>query len=131
MTDEERRENGMSVRRQVLGDEHVDAAITRTTPSTADFQDFITRTAWGDIWSRPGLDRRARSIAVLSSLIALGHHDELVMHVRAALRNGVTRDEIVEVILQSAIYAGVPAANTAFRLAQPILDGDGPAEGGA
>jgi 3-oxoadipate enol-lactonase/4-carboxymuconolactone decarboxylase len=131
MNDEERRENGMSVRRQVLGDEHVDAAITRTTPSTADFQDFITRTAWGDIWSRPGLDRRARSIAVLSSLIALGHHDELVMHVRAALRNGVTRDEIVEVILQSAIYAGVPAANTAFRLAQPILDGDGPAEGGA
>jgi 3-oxoadipate enol-lactonase/4-carboxymuconolactone decarboxylase len=131
MNDEERRENGMSVRRQVLGDEHVDAAITRTTPSTADFQDFITCTAWGDIWSRPGLDRRARSIAVLSSLIALGHHDELVMHVRAALRNGVTRDEIIEVILQSAIYAGVPAANTAFRLAQPILDGDGPAEGGA
>jgi 3-oxoadipate enol-lactonase/4-carboxymuconolactone decarboxylase len=131
MNDEERRENGMSVRRQVLGDEHVDAAITRTTPSTADFQDFITRTAWGDIWSRPGLDRRARSIAVLSSLIALGHHDEFVMHVRAALRNGVTRDEIIEVILQSAIYAGVPAANTAFRLAQPILDDDDSAEGGA
>ena len=123
MSDDERRENGMSVRRQVLGDEHVDAAIARTTASTADFQDFITRTAWGDIWSRPNLDRRARSIAVLSSLIALGHEDEFVMHVRAALRNGLTRDEIVEVILQSAIYAGVPAANTAFRLAQPILDG--------
>ncbi len=122
MTDDERRRQGMAVRREVLGDEHVDAAIAKTTPSTTDFQDFITRTAWGDIWSRPGLDRRARSIAVLSSLIALGHHEELVMHVRAALGNGLTRDEIVEVILQSAIYAGVPAANTAFRLAQPILD---------
>lgn len=122
MNDDERRDQGMAVRRAVLGDEHVDAAIAKATPSTADFQDFITRTAWGDIWSRPGLDRRSRSIAVLSSLIALGHQEELVMHVRAALGNGLTRDEIVEVILQSAIYAGVPAANTAFRLAQPILD---------
>jgi len=122
MTDDERRSQGMNVRRQVLGDEHVDAAVARTTASTADFQDFITRTAWGDIWSRPGLDRRARSIAVLSSLIALGHHEELAMHVRAAFGNGLTRDEIIEVILQSGLYAGVPAANTAFRLAQPILD---------
>lgn len=122
MTDDERRSEGMRVRREVLGDAHVDAANARITPSTADFQDFITRTAWGDVWSRPGLDRRARSIAVLSSLIALGHHEEFVMHVRAAFTNGLTADEIVEVILQSAIYAGVPAANTAFRLAQPLLD---------
>lgn len=121
-TDDDRRDQGMAVRRQVLGDAHVDAATTRITPSTADFQDFITRTAWGDVWSRPGLDRRARSVAVLSSLIALGHHEELAMHVHAALRNGLTREEIVEVVLQSAIYAGVPAANAAFRIAQPILD---------
>jgi 3-oxoadipate enol-lactonase/4-carboxymuconolactone decarboxylase len=126
MTDEPsdaaRRAQGMRVRREVLGDAHVDAANARITASTADFQDFITRTAWGDVWSRPGLDRRARSIAVLSSLIALGHHDELAMHVRAAFGNGLSAGEIVEVILQSAIYAGVPAANTAFRIAQPILD---------
>ena len=120
--DAARYEQGMQVRREVLGAEHVDAANARITASTADFQDFITRTAWGDVWSRPGLDRRARSVAVLSSLIALGHHEELAMHVRAAVTNGLTRDEIVEVILQSAIYAGVPAANTAFRIAQPILD---------
>lgn len=124
MTDETRRTEGMRVRREVLGDEHVDAATARITPSTADFQDFITRTAWGSVWSRPGLDRRSRSVAVLSSLIALGHDEELALHVRAALRNGLSRDEIVEVILQSAIYAGVPAANTAFRIAQPILDGE-------
>lgn len=123
MNDDERRDQGMRVRREVLGDEHVDAAVARTTGSTADFQDLITRVAWGDIWARPGLDRRSRSVAVLSSLIALGHHEEFAMHVRAALRNGLSREEIVEVILQSAVYAGVPAANTAFRLAQPILDG--------
>lgn len=122
MSDTSRHEQGMRVRREVLSDPYVDAAIDRITPSTADFQDFITRTAWGDIWSRPGLDRRARSVAVLSSLIALGHHEELAMHVRAAFRNGLTSAEIIEVILQSAIYAGVPAANTAFRIAQPILD---------
>ncbi len=120
-TDDSRHEDGMLVRRAVLGDEHVDRAIDGTTEFTADFQDFITRTAWGDIWSRPGLERRDRSIAVLSSLIALGHHEELAMHVRAALRNGLTADEIKEVILQSAIYAGVPAANAAFKIANEIL----------
>lgn len=114
----------MHVRRQVLGDAHVDRAIATTTPLTAGFQDFITRTAWGDIWSRPGLDRRSRSIAVLSSLIALGHDEELAMHLKAAVRNGLSVDEITEVILQSAIYAGVPAANTAFRVAREVFDDD-------
>ena len=107
LTDGDRYEQGMRVRRDVLSDAHVDRAITATTPTTADFQDLITRYAWGEIWSRPGLDRRSRSVAVLSSLIAHGHHEELEMHVRAALRNGLTREEIVEVILQSAIYSGV------------------------
>ena len=111
----------MAKRRQVLGDAHVDRAIAATTPLTAEFQDLITRYAWGDIWSRPGLDRRSRSVAVLSSLIAHGHHEELAMHVRAALRNGLTVDEIREVILQSAIYSGVPAANSAFRIANEVL----------
>jgi 4-carboxymuconolactone decarboxylase len=105
----------------VLSDEHVDRSIANTTDLTADFQDFITRVAWGDVWSRPGLQRRDRSIAVLTSLIALGHHEELAMHLRAALRNGLTVDEIREVILQSAIYAGVPAANTAFRIATEVF----------
>jgi 4-carboxymuconolactone decarboxylase len=120
-SDQDRYKQGMAVRRAVLSDEHVDRAVAATTSFTKDFQDFITRTAWGDIWSRPGLDRRARSIAVLSSLIALGHHNELAMHVAAALRNGLTVDEIQEVILQSAIYAGVPAANEAFRVAHAVL----------
>ncbi len=120
-SDESRYDDGMLVRRAVLGEEHVDRAIAGTTAFTADFQDFITRTAWGDVWSRPGLERRGRSIAVLSSLIALGHHEEFAMHVRAALRNGLTPDEIKEVILQSAIYAGVPAANSAFKIANDIL----------
>ena len=121
-SDGERYDQGMRVRREVLSDAHVDRAIAGTTPSTADFQDLITRYAWGEIWTRPGLDRRSRSIAVLSSMIALGHEEEFEMHVHAALRNGLAPDEIIEVILQSAIYAGVPAANTAFRLARPILD---------
>ena len=120
-SDGSRYEDGMLVRRAVLGDEHVDRAIAGTTDFTADFQDFITRTAWGDVWSRPGLERRERSIAVLSSLIALNHHEEFAMHVRAALRNGLTPDEIKEVILQSAIYAGVPSANAAFKIANEIL----------
>lgn len=120
-TDEARYDQGMQVRRAVLGDEHVDRAIAGTVPLTADFQDLITRYAWGDIWSRPGLARRERSIAVLTALIALGHHEELAMHLRAALRNGLTQDEIVEVILQSAIYCGVPAANTAFRIAKDVF----------
>lgn len=124
LSDDERRARGMTVRRAVLSDGHVDRATAATTPLTADFQDFITRTAWGDIWSRPGLDRRSRSIAVLSSLIAHGHHDELAMHVRAARRNGLTVEEITEVILQSAIYSGVPAANAAFAVAARALDDD-------
>jgi 4-carboxymuconolactone decarboxylase len=123
LTDAERYEQGMAVRRDVLSDAHVERALAATTPLTADFQDFITRVAWGDVWSRPGLDRRMRSVAVLSSLIALGHQDELAMHLRAALRNGLTVDEIREVILQSAVYAGVPAANTAFRIAADVLGG--------
>ena|SRR5690606_25699003 len=121
LSDDERRDQGFTVRREVLSDEHVDRAIANTTDFTRDFQDFITRTAWGDIWSRPGLVRRERSIAVLSTLIALGHHEEFVMHVKAALRNGLTPDDIKEVILQSAIYAGVPAANTAFKLANELF----------
>ncbi len=121
LSDQERYDQGMVVRRGVLSDAHVDRSIANTTALTADFQDFITRVAWGDVWSRPGLDRRSRSVAVLSSLIALGHHEELAMHLRAARRNGLTIDEITEVILQSAIYAGVPAANTAFRIATEVF----------
>ena len=121
LSDDKRREQGFAVRRQVLSDEHVDRAIAGTTEFTRDFQDFITRTAWGDVWSRPGLERRERSIGVLSTLIALGHHEEFAMHVHAALRNGLSAAEIKEVILQSAIYAGVPAANTAFKIANEIL----------
>jgi 4-carboxymuconolactone decarboxylase len=116
------RERGMKVRREVLGDEHVDAAVARTSDFTADFQDLITRYAWGEIWDRPGLDRRTRSAITLTALVARGHFDELAMHVRAALRNGLTRDEIKEVLLQSAIYCGVPTANSAFAVAQRVLD---------
>jgi 4-carboxymuconolactone decarboxylase len=114
-------ERGMKARREVLGDEHVDAAIERTTDFTADFQDLITRYAWGEIWARPGLDRRMRSAITLTALVALGRLEELEMHVRAALRNGLTQDEIKEVLLQSAIYCGVPAANSAFAVAQSVL----------
>ncbi|GAA5086307.1 4-carboxymuconolactone decarboxylase [Microbacterium yannicii] len=121
LTDEERYEQGMVVRREVLSDAHVDRAIAGTTALTGDFQDFITRVAWGDVWSRPGLDRRSRSVAVLTALIALGHHEELAMHLRAALRNGLTVDEIKEVILQAGVYCGVPAANTAFRIASEVF----------
>lgn len=122
--DRDRHAAGMEVRRAVLSDAHVDRAVEATTSLTKGFQDFITRVAWGDVWSRPGLARRDRSIAVLSSLIAGGHHDELAMHVRAARRNGLTVDEIGEVILQSAIYAGVPAASSAFRIAEDALADD-------
>lgn len=114
-------EKGMRVRREVLGDEHVDRANERKTPFTDDFQDFITRYAWGEIWIRPGLDRKTRSAITLTALVALGHLDELAMHVRAALRNGLGEDEIKEVLLQSAIYCGVPAANAAFAVAQRVL----------
>ena len=112
----------MKARREVLGDEHVDAAAARSSDFTAEFQDLITRYAWGEIWSRPGLDRRTRSAMTLTALIALGQYDELAMHVRAALRNGLTQDEIKEVLLQSAIYCGVPAANAAFTVAQRVLE---------
>lgn len=112
---------GMAVRREVLGDEHVDRSITATTDFTSDFQDLITRYAWGGIWTRPGLDRRSRSMITLTALIARGHHEELAMHLRAARRNGLTDDEIKEVLLQSAIYCGVPDANTAFRIASQVL----------
>ena len=114
-------ERGMRVRRDVLGDDHVDAAVARTTGLTADFQDFITRYAWGEIWTRPGLDRRTRSCITLTALVALGRLDELEMHLRAALRNGLSEDEIGEVLLHSAIYCGVPAANAAFAVAQRTL----------
>jgi 4-carboxymuconolactone decarboxylase len=115
-------DRGMEVRREVLGDAHVDAAVARTTPFTEDFQELITRYAWGAIWARPGLDRRTRSCITLAMLVALGREEELEMHVRAARRNGVTADEIKEVLLQCAIYCGVPAANGAFAIAQRVLD---------
>lgn len=114
-------ERGMEVRREVLGDDYVDRAIARKTDFTAEFQDLITRYAWGEIWTRPGLDRRTRSCITLTALVAGGHEKELAMHVRAALRNGVTPDEIKEVLLQTAIYCGVPAANSAFAVAQEVL----------
>jgi 4-carboxymuconolactone decarboxylase len=116
---------GMAVRREVLGDEHVDRAVAGTTPFTADFQDYITRCAWGGVWTRDGLDRRTRSCITLAVLTALGHHDELALHVRAARRNGLTPDEIGEVLLHTAVYAGVPAANSAFARAQAVLREDG------
>ena len=118
-------EQGLRVRREVLGDEHVDAAQARTTEFTADFQSLITRYAWGEIWARPGLDRRTRSCITLAMLVALGRHEELAMHVRAAVRNGLSREEIKEVLLQTAVYCGVPAANSAFAVAERVLDGPG------
>jgi 4-carboxymuconolactone decarboxylase len=113
---------GMSVRREVLGDEHVDRAVEKTTDFTAPFQEFITRYAWGGPWSRPGLDRRTRSAITLAVLTAQGAENEIAMHVRAALRNGLTQAEIGEVLLHTAVYAGVPAANSAFAIAQRTLD---------
>ena len=114
-------DRGMRIRREVLGDEHVDRAIGHTTEFTADFQNFITRYAWGEIWTRPGLDRRTRSCITLTALVALGRLDELELHVRAAVRNGLTEREIGEVFLQSAVYCGAPAANSAFAVAQRVL----------
>ncbi|QWF22576.1 4-carboxymuconolactone decarboxylase [Nocardioides sp. LMS-CY] len=116
---------GMRVRREVLGDAHVDRAVAGTTDFTRDFQELITAYAWGEIWTRPGLDRRSRSMITLTALIARGHHEELAMHVRAALRNGLSVDELKEVLLQSAIYCGVPDANTAFRIASEVLREEG------
>jgi 4-carboxymuconolactone decarboxylase len=125
MSGGELHERGMKVRREVLGDEHVDRAVARTSQFTADFQDLITRYAWGEIWTRPGLDRKTRSCMTLTALVALNHLEELGMHVRAALRNGLTPDEIKEVLLHSAIYCGVPAANAAFAVAQRVLEEEG------
>lgn len=121
MTDPERAREGMSVRRAVLGDDHVDRAVAGTTPFTAPFQDLITRYAWGEIWCRPGLSRAERSMITLTALAVLGQEQELALHVRAALRNGLTPEQIREVLLQVAVYAGVPAANRAFAVAQPVL----------
>lgn len=129
-------DRGMAVRREVLGDAHVDKAVAGTTPLTAPFQDFITRYAWGAVWGRDGLDRRTRSCVTLAVLTALRCEEELAMHVRAARRNGLTPDEIAEVLLHTAVYAGVPAANSALAIAQRVLDsldsggaGDSGAEG--
>jgi 4-carboxymuconolactone decarboxylase len=121
-TDDERREAGMRMRREVLGDAHVDRSVAATTPFTADFQDFITRTAWGDLWQRPGLSRRERSMLTLGITAALRDWDEFALHVRAAVTNGLTDAEIAEVCLHTAVYAGVPAANHAFAVARPILE---------
>lgn len=121
MDDDTRRDQGMAVRRAVLGDAHVDAAVAGTTDFTAPLQDLIARYAWGDIWSRPGLDRRTRSMITVALLAGLGQDHELGMHVRGAIRNGVTPEEISEVLLQTAVYAGVPKANRAFALAQAVL----------
>jgi 3-oxoadipate enol-lactonase/4-carboxymuconolactone decarboxylase len=121
MDDAERAAQGMTVRREVLGDEHVDRAVAGTTPLTAPFQDFITRYAWGDIWSRPGLSRAERSMITLTALVVLRQEEELAMHLRAALRNGLTPGQIGEVLLHTAVYAGVPAANRAFAIAREVL----------
>ena len=112
----------MATRREVLGDSYVEQANARTTDFTQDFQRIVTEFAWGTIWTRPGLDRRSRSMITLTALIARGHHDELALHLRGALRNGLTREEIKEVLLQAAVYCGVPDANAAFRVAQRVLD---------
>jgi 4-carboxymuconolactone decarboxylase len=121
MDDAERSSQGMTVRREVLGDAHVDRAVASATEFTEPFQDFITRYAWGEIWSRPGLSRAERSLITVAMLAALGREHELAMHVKAAVRNGLTPEQIREVLLQVAIYAGVPAANRAFPIAQSAL----------
>jgi 4-carboxymuconolactone decarboxylase len=117
-------DDGMAVRREVLGDEHVDRATGRITDLDRDFQAMITEYAWGTVWTRPGLDRRTRSLITITALIARGHNEELAMHLRAARRNGVTMEEIGETLLQSAIYCGVPDANTAFRVAREVFGED-------
>lgn len=122
---DERYERGMRVRRDVHGDEHVDAATARATDLTREFQELLTRYAWGEIWTRPGLDRRTRSLITLSTLVALGRERELELHLRSARRIGVEWDDIKEVLLQSAIYCGVPAANSAFAIAQAVQDAEG------
>jgi 4-carboxymuconolactone decarboxylase len=121
MDDRDRHAAGMKIRRAILGDTYVDKAESRKDVFTAPFQDLITRYAWGEIWSRPGLSLHSRSLIVLATMIALNRNDEFRMHVRAALNNKVSRDEIKEVLLQSAIYCGVPAANAAFHIAQEVF----------
>ena len=121
----DRKERGMEVRRAVLGDAHVDRAEASRTPLTDEFQDLLTRYAWGEIWARPGLDRRTRSCITLTALVAGGHHAELALHLRGARRNGLAWDEIREVLLQTAIYCGVPAANSAFAIAQQVYEEEG------
>ena len=129
MEDAERAAQGMTVRREVLGDAHVDRAVAGTTAFTADFQDLITRYAWGEIWSRPGLSRAERSMITLTALAVLRQEDELAMHVRAAMRNGLTTGQLKEVLLQTAVYAGVPAANRAFAVAARVLAESGHSPG--
>jgi len=121
MNDTKRYKQGMKIRRAVLGDEHVDRAAATTTDFNRDFQDFITRNAWGDIWARPGLPRHTRSLLTLAMMVALNRGDEFRLHVKGAFNNGVTRDQIKEVLLQSAIYCGVPAANSAFHIAADVF----------
>jgi 4-carboxymuconolactone decarboxylase len=128
MTDDHRDDAGMQVRREVLGDDHVDRATANATELTRPFQAYITRSAWGEVWTRPGLDRRTRSMLTLALLAALGHEHELALHVRAAIGNGVTPTEIGEVLMHTAVYAGVPAANAALRVAQEALADLGVAE---
>jgi 4-carboxymuconolactone decarboxylase len=115
-------ERGLATRREVLGDEHVDRATTNATDFTRPFQEYITRAAWGEAWTRPGLDRKTRSCITLAILTALRAENEIPMHVRAALRNGLTREEILEVLIHTAVYAGVPAANSAVAIANRTLD---------
>ena len=121
MDDRKRREAGTKVRREVLGGAHVDRAKAHETDFNADFQDLITRYAWGEIWDRPGLSKKTRSLLTISMLVALNRNDELKLHLRAAFNNGVTREDIREVLLHSAIYCGVPAANSAFHIASELL----------
>lgn len=121
MDEKDRHQTGMKIRREVLGDPHVDRAQAATNPFTADFQDLITRYAWGEIWSRPGLSRQTRSLVTIALLVALNRPEELRMHLRAAANNGVTPDEIKEVLLHCAVYCGLPAANAAFHLAQEVF----------
>lgn len=128
MTDEDRHDAGMRVRREVLGDAYVDRATANATALTAPFQTYVTRAAWGEVWARPELNRRTRSLVTLALLAALGHDRELAVHVRAALRNGVTPAEIVEVLMHTAVYAGAPAANSAIHVAQDTLADLGVAE---
>ena len=114
-------QRGLKVRREVMGDAYVDRALTTGAPVTSEFQELLTRFVWGEVWSRPGLDRRTRSVITMSLLVALGKEQELAAHIRAALNNGLTRDEIKEVLLHTAVYCGIPAANAAFRVAADVL----------